>query len=313
MNGDLVVVGSVAIDSVETPFGREDEALGGSALHFTSAASLFARVRLVAVVGEDFPRDRLAFLERREVDLSALVAAPGRTFRWKGRYGFDLNEAHTLETHLNVFEGFEPELPEAHRKAPFVFLANIDPELQGRVLDQVEAPRLVALDTMNFWIEGKRKSLLDTLERVDLLLLNEAEARMLAEEPNLVRAAQRIRSWGPKGLVIKRGEYGALYFSDDHVFAAPAYPLESVYDPTGAGDSFAGGLMGYLASTGNVQPDNIRRAVVFGSALASFNVEDFSFRRLERLTYPEVAERFRAFKSLTEFQGDAPGATTPSK
>jgi len=309
MSGDLVVVGSVAIDSVETPFGRDDEALGGSALHFTSAASLFARVRLVAVVGEDFPRDRLAFLEHREVDLSALVTAPGRTFRWKGRYGFDLSEAHTLETHLNVFEGFEPDLPETHRKAPFVFLANIDPELQGRVLDQVEAPRLVALDTMNFWIEGKRKSLIDTLERVDLLLLNEAEARMLAEEPNLVRAAQRIRSWGPKGLVIKRGEYGALYFSDGHVFAAPAYPLESVYDPTGAGDSFAGGLMGYLASTGNVEPDNVRRAVVFGSALASFNVEDFSFRRLERLTYPEVAERFRAFKSLTHFEGEvAPSA-----
>jgi len=300
----------VAIDSVETPFGRDEEALGGSALHFTSAASLFARVRLVAVVGEDFPRDRLGFLERREVDLSALVAAPGRTFRWKGRYGFDLNEAHTLETHLNVFEGFEPVLPEAHRKAPFVFLANIDPELQGRVLDQVESPQLVALDTMNFWIEGKRKSLLSTLERVDLLLLNEAEARMLAEEPNLVRAAQRIRSWGPKGLVVKRGEYGALYFSDGHVFAAPAYPLETVYDPTGAGDSFAGGLMGYLASTGNVEPDNVRRAVVFGSALASFNVEDFSFRRLERLTYPEVAERFRAFKALTHFEGDAGGGAS---
>jgi len=305
MTGDLVVVGSVAIDSVETPFGRDDDALGGSALHFTSAASLFARVRLVAVVGEDFPRERLAFLEQREVDLSGLVAAPGQTFRWKGRYGFDLNEAHTLETHLNVFEGFEPVLAPAHRQAPFVFLANIDPDLQGRVLDQVEAPRLVALDTMNFWIEGKRKSLIKTLERVDLLLLNEAEARMLAEEPNLVRAAQRIRSWGPKSLVIKRGEYGALYFSDGHVFAAPAYPLESVFDPTGAGDSFAGGLMGYLASTGNVEPDNVRRAVVFGSALASFNVEDFSFRRLERLTYPEVAERFRAFKTLTHFEGDA--------
>ena len=311
MNGDLVVVGSVAIDSVETPFGRDEEALGGSALHFTSAASLFARVRLVAVVGEDFPRDRLAFLERREVDLSALAVSPGRTFRWKGRYGFDLNEAHTLETHLNVFEGFEPILPAAHRRAPFVFLANIDPDLQGRVLDQVEAPRLVALDTMNFWIAGKRKSLLATLARVDLLLLNEAEARMLAEEPNLVRAAQRIRSWGPKGLVIKRGEYGALYFSDRHVFAAPAYPLESIYDPTGAGDSFAGGLMGYLASTGNVEPDNVRRAVVFGSALASFNVEDFSFRRLERLTYPEVAERFRAFKTLTHFEGDAANESRP--
>ena len=304
MSAELLVVGSVAIDSVETPFGRDDEALGGSALHFTAAASLFARVRLVAVVGEDFPRERLSFLSRREVDLSALTAAPGSTFRWKGRYGFDLSEAHTLETHLNVFEGFEPVLPEGHRGVPYVFLANIDPDLQFRVLEQVEKPEFVALDTMNFWIEGKRRSLLGVLERVDLLLINEGEARMLAQEPNLVRAAERIRSWGPRELVIKRGEYGALYFSDGHVFAAPAYPLEAVFDPTGAGDSFAGGLMGYLASTGNVSPENLRRAVVFGSALASFNVEDFSFRRLERLTYPEVVERFRSFRSLTHFEAD---------
>lgn len=304
MNGELLVVGSVAIDSVETPFGRDDEALGGSALHFTAAASLFARVRLVAVVGEDFPKERLGFLEARGVDFSALLTAPGPTFRWKGRYGFDLNEAHTLETHLNVFEGFDPVLPMAHRRTPFVFLANIDPDLQSRVLDQVAEPRLVALDTMNFWIQGKRKSLLRALEGVDLLLLNEAETRMLAEEPNLVRAAQKIRAWGPEGVVVKRGEYGALYFCDGHVFAVPAYPLEAVYDPTGAGDSFAGGLMGYLASTGNTEPDNVRRAVVFGSALASFNVEDFSFRRLERLTYPEVAARFREFRGLTQFESD---------
>lgn len=304
MSGELLVVGSVAIDSVETPFGRDDEALGGSALHFTAAASLFAPVRLVAVIGEDFPRGRLAFLEEREVDLSGLVVASGQTFRWKGRYGFDLDDAQTLETHLNVFEDFRPDLPEAHRNARYVFLANIDPELQAQVLDQVRAPALVALDTMNFWIEGKRKSLLRALERVDLLVLNEAEARMLAEEPNLVRAAQKIRGWGPGGVVIKRGEHGAIYFADGHVFAAPAYPLEAVYDPTGAGDSFAGGLMGYLASTGNLEPDNVRRAIVFGSAMASFNVEDFSFRRLQRLTYPEVAERFRQFKALTHFTAE---------
>jgi len=185
-----------------------------------------------------------------------------------------------------------------------VFLANIDPDLQYRVLDQVEGPSLVAADTMNFWIQGKRRALLRTLERVDLLVLNEAEARMLADEPNLVRAAQVIRSWGPKGVVIKRGEYGAIYFADGHVFSAPAYPLEEVRDPTGAGDSFAGGLMGYLASTGNVEPDNVRRAIVFGAALASFNVEDFSFRRLQSLTYPEVAERFRQFKGLTSFEAE---------
>jgi len=304
MSGDLLVVGSVAIDAVETPFGREDEALGGSALYFTAAASLFAPVRLVAVVGEDFPTERVAFLAERGADLSGLVRAEGRTFRWKGRYGFDLNEAHTLETHLNVFEGFSPELGPAHRACPYVFLANIDPDLQQRVLDQVEDPRFVALDTMNFWIEGKRRSLLDAIARVDMVVLNEAEARMLAEEPNLVRAAQKILSWGPKGVVVKRGEYGAMYFADGHVFAAPAFPLEEVFDPTGAGDTFAGGMMGYLASTGNLEPDNIRRAIVFGSAMASFNVEDFSFRRLERLTYDEVASRYRQFKTLTEFEAE---------
>jgi len=304
MSGDLLVVGSVAIDSVETPFGREDEAVGGSALYFTAAASLFAPVRLVAVVGEDFPEERVAFLAGRDVDLSGLVRRPGRTFRWKGRYGFDLNEAHTLETHLNVFEDFAPDLGPAHRACPYVFLANIDPDLQQRVLDQVEGPRLVALDTMNFWIEGKRRSLMGAIERVDLVVLNEAEARMLADEANLVRAAQRILSWGPRGVVVKRGEYGAIYFADGHVFAAPAYPLEQVFDPTGAGDTFAGGMMGYLANTGNLDPENLRRAIVFGAALASFNVEDFSFRRLERLTYPEVAERFRRFKALTHFEAD---------
>jgi len=304
MSNSLLVVGSVAIDSVETPFGREDAALGGSALHFSAAASLFAPVSLVAVIGEDFPLEQVGFLAEREVDLSGLVRVPGKTFRWKGRYGFDLNEAQTLETHLNVFEDFAPQLSPAHRQASYVLLANIDPDLQFQVLEQVENPQLVALDTMNFWIEGKRKSLLRTIERVNLLVLNEAEARMLAEEPNLVKAAQRIRSWGPQHVVIKRGEYGALYFSDDHVFAAPAYPLEAVFDPTGAGDSFAGGLMGYLASTGNISPEAVRTAVVFGSAMASFNVEDFSFRRLERLTYAELAERFREFKSLTRFEAE---------
>ena len=304
MSNQLLVVGSVAIDSVETPFGRDDAALGGSALHFTAAASLFAPVSLVAVIGEDFPLEQVEFLGEREVDTSGLVRVPGKTFRWKGRYGFDLNEAQTLETHLNVFEDFSPRLSAAHRQAPFVLLANIDPDLQYQVLDQVENPRLVALDTMNFWIEGKRKSLLRTIERVDLLVLNEAEARMLAEEANLVKAAQTIRSWGPQHVVIKRGEYGALYFADGHVFAAPAYPLEAVFDPTGAGDAFAGGLMGYLASTGNLSPEAVRTAVVFGSAMASFNVEEFSFRRLARLTYAELVDRFREFKALTRFEAE---------
>jgi sugar/nucleoside kinase (ribokinase family) len=304
MSTPLLVVGSVAIDSVETPFGREEEALGGSALYFSSAASLFTPLSLVAVVGQDFPREAVGFLEARGVDLSGLAGVPGRTFRWKGRYGFDLNEAHTLETHLNVFEGFDPVLSDAQRGADFVFLANIDPELQLRVLDQVERPRLAAADTMNFWIEGKRKSLLQVVERVDLLVLNEAEARMLAEEPNLVRAAQKILSWGPKGVVIKRGEYGVIYFSDHHVFSAPAFPMEEVFDPTGAGDSFAGGMMGSLAASGDTSPEAMRRAIVFGSAVASYNVEDFSFRRLARLRYEEVAERFAAFRRMTAFETD---------
>ncbi len=304
MSAPLLVVGSVAIDSVETPFGREEEALGGSALYFSSAASLFTPLSLVAVVGADFPRAAVGFLEARGVDLSGLAAMPGRTFRWKGRYGFDLNEAHTLETHLNVFEGFDPVLSAAQREARFVFLANIDPDLQIRVLDQVERPALTAADTMNFWIEGKRKALLKVVERVDLLVLNEAEARMLAEEPNLVRAAQKILSLGPKGVVIKRGEYGVIYFSDHHVFSAPAFPMEEVFDPTGAGDSFAGGMMGALAASGDTSPEAMRRAIVFGSAVASYNVEDFSFRRLARLRYEEVVERFSAFKRMTAFETD---------
>lgn len=304
MPGDLLVVGSVAIDSIETPFGRDDEAIGGSALYFTAAASLFAPVKLVAVVGYDFPMESLDFLRKREVDLSGLTVADGPTFRWKGRYGFDLNEAHTLETHLNVFEEFKPAIPEGHKSAKYVFLANIDPELQLQVLEQIDSPKLVAADTMNFWIEGKRKALQRVIERIDLLVLNEGEARMLAEEANLIRAGQKIRSWGPDHVVVKLGEYGALYFSDGHIFSAPAYPLEEVFDPTGAGDSFGGGMMGYLASTGNVDPDNIRRAIVFGSAMASYNVEDFSFKKLAGLNYDDVARRFGEFKAMTFFEAD---------
>jgi sugar/nucleoside kinase (ribokinase family) len=304
MAAELLVVGSVAIDSVETPFGREDEALGGSALYFSSAASLFAPLRLVAVVGEDFPMDSIDFLADRGVDLSGLVTAPGRTFRWKGRYGFDLNEAHTLETHLNVFEGFAPKLDAVQRNADFLFLANIDPELQYEVLRQADKARFTAADTMNFWIQGKRQALQRVIENVNLLVLNEAEARMVAEESNLVKAAKKILSWGPQGVVVKRGEYGVSYFYDDHVFSAPAYPLEEVFDPTGAGDSFAGGMMGYLAANDNVTPAGLRQAVVFGSAIASFNVEDFSFRRLARLRYEEVEQRFKEFRRMMAFEAD---------
>ncbi|MDW7646017.1 MAG: PfkB family carbohydrate kinase [Desulfuromonadales bacterium] len=299
----ILVVGSVAFDSVETPFGQEDDVLGGSATYFSTAASFFDEVRLVAVVGEDFPSEHLEFLRSRNVDLSGLQVVPGKTFRWKGRYGYDLNEAQTLETHLNVFESFAPQLSPVHREADFVFLANIDPELQLQVLQQVDKPQLVACDTMNFWIEGKREALLETLKRVDIFLINEGEARQLSGEPNLMKAAAKILAMGPETLVIKRGEYGVLMFREHSVFAAPAFPLESVFDPTGAGDTFAGGFMGYLASTKNLTEAGLRQAIVFGSVMASFNVEDFSLDRMRSLRYSDIEDRYRKVKLLTEFEG----------
>lgn len=298
----ILVVGSVAFDSVETPFGKADEVLGGSGTYFSTSASFFTDVQLVAVVGEDFPAEHLDFLRSRNIDLSGVTTAPGQTFRWKGRYDYDLNEAHTLETHLNVFESFRPELPSGYQDAEYIFLANIDPELQLEVLQQVKAPRLVACDTMNFWISGKKEALIRTLGRVDMLVINEAEVRQLADEPNLVKAARKILAMGPKTLVVKRGEYGVLMFSESGIFSAPAYPLESVFDPTGAGDTFAGGFVGYLASTRNLTEKNIRQAIVFGGVMASFNVEDFSLNRLKSLEYAQIEERFRQFKQLTEFE-----------
>jgi len=299
----VLVVGSVAFDSVKTPFGQVEEVLGGSGTYFSTSASFFTDVKLVAVVGEDFPAEHLDFLRSRNVDLAGLKTAEGRTFRWKGRYDYDLNEAQTLETHLNVFESFRPELPPEYRDADYVFLANIDPELQLEVLNQVKRPKLVACDTMNFWIGGKREALLKTLRHVDILVINEGETRQLAEEPNLVKAARSILAMGPKTLVVKRGEYGVIMFSEHSIFSAPAYPLESVFDPTGAGDTFAGGFIGYLISTGNLSESNMRQAIVFGSVMASFTVEDFSLDRVKTLEYGEIEERFRKFKLLTEFEG----------
>ncbi len=298
----ILVVGSVALDSVQTPFGNAKEALGGSATYFSVAASFFADVRVVAVVGEDFPEEHLAFLKSRSIDLEGLVRVPGRTFRWAGEYGFDLNEAKTLETQLNVFAAFQPEIPKAYKESELVFLANIDPDLQREVLGQVSLPRLVAADTMNYWINGKPEALRETLKLVDILLINDAETRQLAGEPNLVLAAQKILSWGPTSLVIKRGEYGALMIRKGGWFAAPALPLDSVFDPTGAGDCFAGGFIGYLANTMNFEEQNIRKAIVMGSVMASFNVEAFSLDRLRRLTYPEIEARYKAFKRLTQFE-----------
>jgi sugar/nucleoside kinase (ribokinase family) len=298
----LVVVGSVALDSVATPFGEAKEVLGGSATYFSTAASYFTQVRLVAVVGQDFPQEHIEFLRGRGIDLSGLQIVAGRTFRWRGEYGYQLNEARTLETQLNVFERFRPRLPDSYRDASMVFLGNIDPELQLEVLRQVRRPKIVACDTMNFWIEGKREALRRTLKEVDVLLINDGEARELAGEVNLVKAARAIRSYGPKTLIIKRGEYGALMFDGRTVFAAPAYPLEAVFDPTGAGDSFAGGFMGYLAGARNPSQSAIRQAVILGSVMASFNVESFSLDRLRRLDRRQIEARYNEFRKLTVFE-----------
>jgi sugar/nucleoside kinase (ribokinase family) len=298
----MLVVGSVALDSVGTPFGKVEEVLGGSGTYFSTSASFFTGVNLVAVVGEDFPEEHLDFLRSRHVDLGGLRKIPGQTFRWKGEYGYDLNDAHTLETHLNVLENFKPYIPAGWENAKSVFLANIDPHLQLDVLEHISQPEVVACDTMNFWIERERPALVELLKKVDILLINESEVRQLGEEANLVKAARIILDMGPKTLVVKRGEYGALMFSEHALFSAPAYPLEEVFDPTGAGDTFAGGFMGYLAATRNFSPESIRQAIIFGSVMASFVVECFSLDRMKVLDYSEVRERFRKFKLLTEFQ-----------
>lgn len=297
----ILVVGSVAFDSIATPFGEVDNVLGGSASYFSTAASFFTDVNLVAVIGEDFPQEHINFLKSRDIDLSGLQQNRGETFRWKGRYDYNLNEAHTLETHLNVFESFQPEIPQNYRDAEYVFLANIDPELQLEVLNQVSNPKLVACDTMNFWIDGKKDELIRTLGRVDILVINEAEVRQLANEPNLIKAAEVVRGFGPKILVVKRGEYGVLMFGEGSIFSAPAYPLEEVFDPTGAGDTFAGGFVGYLASTRNLDEHNLRKATVFGTVMASFTVEKFSLDRLKELDYAEISDRYRKIKLLTDF------------
>ncbi len=300
--GKLLVVGSVALDTVRTPFGEGTDVLGGSATYFSTAASYFAPVELIAVVGEDFPDTHLKFLKTRGIDLAGLERRPGKTFRWKGEYTHQLNEAQTLDTQLNVFETFRPKIPEAYRSPDLLFLGNIDPELQLDVLQQVKRPKLVACDTMNFWINGKRDALWKTLAHVDVLIINDGEARALGESPNLVQVAKTILARGPKHLIVKRGEYGVLFFNHQQTFGAPAFPLEQVLDPTGAGDTFAGGFMGYLAATGNVSQEAMRQAIVFGSVMASFTVEAFSLDRLRALDYKEIQARFREFKRLTHFE-----------
>ncbi|MBM4121734.1 MAG: sugar kinase [Nitrospira sp.] len=300
--GKLLVVGSVALDTVRTPFGEVSEVLGGSATYFATAASYFTGVDLIAVVGEDFPEQHVKFLKSRGIDLAGLERRKGETFRWKGEYSHQLNEARTLDTRLNVLESFRPKIPERYCSPDLLFLGNIDPELQLDVLRQVRRPALVACDTMNFWIEGKRDALWRTLKEVDVLIINDGEARALGGNPNLVQVAKEILSRGPKQLIVKRGEYGVLLFNHKQTFGAPAFPLEQVKDPTGAGDTFAGGFMGYLASTGNLSEESYRQAIIFGSVMASFTVEAFSLDRLRALDYKEIEGRFRQFKRLTHFE-----------
>jgi sugar/nucleoside kinase (ribokinase family) len=298
----LLVVGSVALDSIETPFGTATDALGGSATFFSAAASFFCPVQLVGVVGHDFPRHGLEFLERRGVDLSGLDQKPGESFRWSGLYSFDLNKRETRETRLGVFADFRPVIPHAFRNAQWIFLGNIDPELQLEVLEQVRDPRLVACDTMNYWIEGKREALLRLLANVDLILVNDSEARELSGDYNLLRAARWIQAHGPDVVIVKKGEHGAILFTRDVIFFAPGYPLEIVFDPTGAGDAFAGGFLGYLARAGSTDPAHLRRAMIFGSALGSFAVERFGVERLIDLRFDAIEERVVQFREMTHFE-----------
>lgn len=289
---DILVVGSMALDSLETPAGHADACLGGSATFFSVSASYFAPVRVVAVVGDDFPHAHMTTLESRDIDLSGVETVKGgRTFRWRGRYGDNLNEAQTLETQLNVFEHFDPKIPDAHKKAPIVFLGNIAPELQLRVLDQVESPALVAADTMNFWITGQRKGLEDVLARIDLLIINDTEAQLLAGTKNVVHAADHIRAMGPRMLVIKRGEFGSMLFHPDGIFIAPAVALREVTDPTGAGDTFAGGTLGVLAQNETIDFRALKRGIVTGSVMASFTCEGFGLDRLLALDRATIEER----------------------
>jgi sugar/nucleoside kinase (ribokinase family) len=298
----LLVVGSVALDSVETPFGKADNVIGGSGTFFSASASHLSPVQLVGVVGDDYPMDQLEPLRKRGVDMAGLEQATGESFRWRGRYRHDLNSAETLETRLGVFSHFSPKIPAQFRNAPFVFLANIDPRLQLDVLRQVERPKLVACDTMNFWIESRRPDIVELIKHVDLITLNDGEARQLTDCFNLVKAARWIMQHGPKMVIIKKGEHGAFLFKERSIFFAPAYPLEDVFDPTGAGDSFAGGFMGYLAKTNDLSDANLRRAVIYGSAMGSFAVEKFSVQRLLEIDASDIANRVADFRRLVAFE-----------
>jgi len=297
----VLVVGTVALDTVETPFGKKEGILGGSAVHASISSSFFSNTSIVGPVGEDFPSGHLDFLKTRDINLSGLENIKGKTFRWSGYYEFDMNQAHTRDTQLNVLSLFNPKLSDDLKKTPFVFLANLDPEIQLKILNQLEGPKLVAVDTMDFWIKSKRDVLHEVIKKTDFVLMNEGEIRMFMETPNIPLAARRLIKLGAKSVIVKQGEHGALLFTDNYHFSAPSYPQEMFKDPTGAGDSFAGGFIGYLAKTGDLSEGNIRRSVIIGSVMASFNIEDFSLDRMRRLKVHEIMERFDEFKKFSEF------------
>jgi sugar/nucleoside kinase (ribokinase family) len=299
----LLVVGSVALDTVETPFGSVKDALGGSAVYISIAANYFTSpVRLVAVVGGDFPKEHIQFMESKQIDLDGLqIIEKGKTFRWSGKYHYDLNVRDTLSTELNVFQKFDPKIPSGFKSSVYVCLGNIDPVLQLQVLNQIKKPRLVVGDTMNYWIETKPKELMKTMKFMDVIIVNDSEARLLTNEPNLIKAAKKIIKMGPRIIIIKKGEHGAMLVTEDTIFSAPAFPLETIFDPTGAGDSFAGGFIGWLARTDDMSTENLKRAVVYGSTLASFCVEKFSIDSLRDLSYLKIRDRFHSFMDLSRF------------
>lgn len=297
----MLVVGSVALDSIETPFGKRNEILGGSATFFSVAASFFDKVNIIAAVGDDFPKKYIKLLKDRGIGTDGLLVRDGKTFRWEGRYEYDLNVAHTLTTHLNVFKDFSPEIPRNLMNSEFIFLANIDPVLQDKVLSQINRPKLIACDSMNHWIANKKRALEKFLHKVDIFLLNDAEARQFSQEANLLKAAKAIISKGPKAVVIKKGEHGVIYYSRTSHFLAPAYPLDNVYDPTGAGDTFAGGMIGYLSKAAKINDASIRRSIIYGTILASFVVEDFSMNKLLNVSLGDINKRYNDFRRMTKF------------
>ena len=302
---DVVVAGTIGIDDIETPFGKAKNAIGGSATYIAYAASFFAKPGLVSVVGEDIPKEHMDLFEKRKISTEGIDRRKGKTFRWGGFYEYDMNEAKTLRTELNVLTEFDPKLPEEYKKSKYLFLGNTDPEVQLKILSQIEKPELVVMDTMNFWIEHKKEDLIKLIKKVNVLILNDGEARQLFREINLVKAADKALDLGPKAVVIKKGEHGALLFLRENGkrrhFSAPGYPLEIVKDPTGCGDSFGGGFIGYLAKTKNLSEANLRKAVIYGSVIASFNAEDFSLERQKKLTMVEIERRFHELREMREF------------